>query len=365
MPSAAPLPSASSPPVPVPLFTGTVSGASVSWLAGLGLAATLVGEALAPALKGSRAGIEDWIALCDQVGALLSHALAIYGLGLAVWLCLLTVRATKLSYWHRMAVVPLVTLVTVLAGSAMADSLSSSWTAWMGIGATLLTCVAAPVSLRRAHTRPAGLVLVVIGMASFLELLARGAALHATHQSLSTVFQWARTVTTLSFTLKVTSVLVVVLWLGARRWRWMGPVSVLVLVGLLGLSFCGFRGSSYGASWGEVLVARVLGGLLRRPAPLVGPVLRSVVELSLLTTAFAVLWVRREPRPLLAIVALALLSRAAADVPLCALMLAVAALLAPLAAVCVAPTQQRPTASEGCGRADGARASARGSVGRT
>jgi hypothetical protein len=315
-----------------PIFVASVPGGSAAWLAVLGVGTTLVARGLAPALPGSRSGIGVWIAVTDQLGAFLSQLLAIYGLGIAIWLVLGTARARHLPGWYRIASAPVGVAVVTLTAGAIADPLRPWWTAWLGSGTALLAMLAALRALRRPDTRAAGFVLGVTALGALLEIAGRLVALRASEQALSALFNLGRVVATASFTCKVTSLLLVALWLGARRWRSAAVVLVVMLGALGAITIGASRASGVDAGFWTVLAARALNGLMRHPAPLVAPAFRWLVELGFMGGAVAVLLVRRLPRPLLAIVALALLCRGTTDIPLCAMMLTVAALLAPLVA---------------------------------
>jgi hypothetical protein len=315
---------------PAPLFTQGLPGGSAAWLAALGLGATLVARGLAPALPGSRSGIAVWITLSDQVGAFLSQLLALYGLLLGTWLLLATARARHLPRWYRMACTPMAAAVIIFTALATGNPLRPWWTAWLGVGTALLAVAAAARALGRSETRAAGFVLGAMALGALLDIASRLVALRASEQALSALFNLGRVIATASFTCKVTSLLLVALWLAARRWRSTALVLVFVLGGLVAVSVGVSHASDADAAWWTVLVSRALGGLMRHPTPLVAPAFRSVVELSLIVGAVAVLLARRPPRPLLAIVALALVSRGSTDIPLCAMLLTVAALMAPL-----------------------------------
>ncbi len=316
---------------PAPPFTRGLPGGSASWLAALGLGATLVARGLAPALPGSRSGIAVWIALSDQLGAFLSQLLALYGLLLGTWLILATVRAGRLPGWYRTTSVPVAAAVMVFTALATGSPLRPGWTAWLGVGTALFAVTAAARALSRSETRAAGFVLGAMALGALLDILGRVIAVRASEQALSALFNLGRVIATASFTCKVTSLLLVALWLAARRWLTTAIVLIVLVAGLVAVSIGVTHASDADATWWTVLVSRALAGLMRHPAPLVAPAFRSVVELSLVLAAIAVLLARRPPRPLLAIVALALVSRGSTDIPLCAMLLTVAALMAPLA----------------------------------
>jgi hypothetical protein len=327
---------------PAPAFTQNLPGGSATWLAALGLGATLVARGLAPALPGSRSGIAVWIALSDQLGAFLSQLLAFYGLLLGTWLVLATARARHLPGWYRTASTPVAAAVIVFTALATGNPLRPWWTVWLGVGTALLAVAAAARALGRSETRAAGFVLGAMALGALLDIAGRLVALRASEQALSALFNLGRAIATASFTCKVTSLLLVALWLTARRWRTTALVLVIVLGGLVAVSLGVSHASEADASWWTVLASRALAGLMRHPAPLVAPAFRSMVELSLVIGAVAVLLARRPPRPLLAIVALALASRGSTDIPLCAMLLTVAALMAALVtSELMQPAQER------------------------
>jgi hypothetical protein len=326
-------------------FAQGLPGSSAHWLVTLGLLATLVGGGIAPALPGSRAGIDGWIAVSDHAGALLTQMLVVLGLGLATWLVLITLRNGELATWYRIACVPLVALVATLSAGAIAEPLHPLWSSWMAISAGLVALAAAPQAWHRPLARGPACVLGLMALSAVVDLGARWVALRASDQALSGLFSLARYVATLSFALKLSGLGLALAWLGARRWRVAVPSVLAVVSGLVALGVAASHASQVDVSWWQVLASRVLDGYSRHPIPLILPLLSPLMDLALLAAAASSLLVRRASGPVRAVMALALLGRGMTDIPVSALMLTVAALMAPLLARAQAPEARSASSS--------------------
>jgi hypothetical protein len=117
-------------------------------------------------------------------------------------------------------------------------------------------------------------------------------------------------------------------------------------------SWGAIRGSELSASMWQVVAARSLAELTRHPTPLLTPPVRFALELGVLATTLVVLLSRRRGHAIHALIAFALVARGATDIPALALMLTLAALIAPLASVShdvtwVGPVDLREAGEEG------------------
>jgi hypothetical protein len=186
----------------------------------------------------------------------------------------------------------------------------------------------APYALSRASARAAGLVLSLTGSAALVYVLSRVVAIDASERALGSLFDMSRNVATVGFMLDVTALLVALVWLAARSGLRLLLMSVLLVAAAAFLSFLAQRGSRYDATLVQVLLARSLGELIRYPAPFVALAVREALELALLLLALAFVASRRHSASLEVAVALALVSRAATDIPAFALLQILAALLA-------------------------------------
>jgi hypothetical protein len=94
----------------------------------------------------------------------------------------------------------------------------------------------------------------------------------------------------------------------------------------------------------RLVVARALDALTAHPDPFIGSAVRYFAELSAVLVAAVALWVRR-PEGVGASLAFALLARVSGDVPVCALMLMLAALSAVAASLTPPPSSRPPRQS--------------------
>jgi hypothetical protein len=339
-------PSNASPREPVLTFPGQHTHAVAGWvllvLGWLALASTLVARTLAPALPGTAAGIEQWIRGVELAGALLSVNLFV-GLGVVlVWLGVFAVGSAELPRSFRIAVVPATSLVVLLAVSAYRAFLFPSWLLWMSLVSAGLAFVSAPRGFRAHHTRAPALILAIAATSSLVEIGARAVAIRASELALASWFGIARVISTLGFVLDVALIGVVLVWIAARRLR-IGVTALtvaLVASGVLAaLALFGANGSS---STVAVLAARALDELVRHPTPLVVPFVRFAVEIMTLVVAAAALLTPGRSSLLAGSVVLTMLASGATDIPLCALMMSVAALTIALEGVAAPPGVQSP-----------------------
>jgi hypothetical protein len=159
---------------------------------------------------------------------------------------------------------------------------------------------------------------------SIVSATGRIIALYASHQAHAGLFGLARGVATLGFLLDAMSVGLVAIWL-ARRFRFglglvlmMGAAAALVV-------WLGARDEDGGA-W-PLVVGRSLAALTAHPDPFIGSGLRYFIEIAALSCAAVTLWLEW-PTGVGAALCFALLGRVSGDVPLCSLMLMLAALSA-------------------------------------
>ncbi|MCA9632062.1 MAG: hypothetical protein KC766_30620 [Myxococcales bacterium] len=303
---------------------------AVAWLL---LLASIFGRALAPALPGARAGFERWITWGDRLGAVLSQAALLVGTVTVVVLLLTTLRQNGLGILYRllMAIFGAGTLTVVMtahrqrirADSVLVVALVTSLMAlWSGLPTT-----------RSPRSRGAALVLVAAGSSALAHTVARALALYASENALVSLFGVARWVATLGLLFDVAALVLCVLWLWIPRPR--SGAIVLGVATLLAVLLVGAAasGSAPDASLFSVLADRALTELTQHPAPLVPQMVRAGLEVMAFVLAGGVLLQPTERRLSAVVIALALLARGSTDIPLCALSLLLAALLAPLASV--------------------------------
>jgi hypothetical protein len=321
---------------PAPIAS-PLDAAWVRALAMLALVSTLLGRALAPALPGSTTGLERWILASDRLAAYASQLLLISGAVAGLLLVLTTLRDARLGAAYRLTVAPAAASVVTLTLMASAGRLTWNWSLFLSVMSALVAVSAVPLTLRVPQTRTAGVVLALAAASSLLQTSARVLAQDAGDGAPPSLFTAARGLLTVAFVADAAAVCAAGVWLGLGRRPRATAVAGTIALGSTLLSLGALRGSRYGARLWEVLASRMLSELGRDPAPLVAPVLEHTVVVAAFGAAAVVLVSRRDGHALHAMVALALISGGATDIPLLALCLTLAGLLAPLVALSRVP----------------------------
>lgn len=284
------------------------------------LVATVLGRGLAPALPGSTAGIGPLIVGVEQVGAFASQFMAVMGVATCVRLLLATIECR--SYLFRPVAIVTCAAALPIIISASSRHLAPPWlVALMALSAALALVASLPV-LRAEHSRAAGLVLLTVTSGSIVSAAGRIIAIYASHHVHASLFSLARGIATAGLLLDTISVVLVAFWLG-RRWRYGGGL-VVALWGAAALTVWSGMQPDGAAS---LVVERALTALTAHPDPFIGSGFRYFVELCAILFGAVTLWFQA-PTAMGAALCFALLARVSGDVPLCALMLILAALSA-------------------------------------
>jgi hypothetical protein len=285
-----------------------------------GLAATVLGRGLSTALPGSSAGIGPLIVGVEQLGAFASQFLVIIGVATCLRL-LFTTLECRAYLFHPVAIISLAAALPIVM-FASSRHLSPAWLmALMGISAALSLISALP-ALRTPRSRAAGLVLLTVTCGSIVSATGRIIALYASHQAQAGLFELARGIATLGLALDAASLGLVGIWL-ARRFRY--GATVVLAVALLSalLVWLGARDDDQSA-W-ALVSGRALAALTAHPDPFIGSGVRYFVETAAISLAGVTLWLEWSTG-VGAALCFALLARVSGDVPLCSLMLMLAAL---------------------------------------
>ena len=287
-----------------------------------GLAATIIGRGLSAALPGSTAGIGPWIVGVEQLGSFASQFFVIIGVATCLRLLSATLECRAYSF-HPVAIVSCAAALPIVM-FASSRHLAPAWLmALTGITAALALISSLP-ALRLPRSRAAGLVLLIVTCGSLVSATGRITALYASHQAHAGLFGLARSIATLGLVLDAASLLLVGTWL-ARRVRfglvWLVAIGVAAAVAV----WLGGREDDVGA-W-SVVVGRALSALTAHPDPFIGSGARYFVEAAAIGLAAVTLWLESSTG-IGAALCFALLARVSGDVPLCSLMLMLAALSA-------------------------------------
>lgn len=321
------------------------------WIAVLALVTAVIGRALAPALPGSAAGIGPAIQYLDAAAALLTQATVIWGTTTAILLLFATLWTPPFSFPHRMIAMPagagVVTLVFLSVGSRLGpvESLALA-AACIALGGSATIATVGP-----HRTRAAGLVLGAVTGASALYVGSKALALSASQHAQVSLFTAARTVATGGFLLDVLSLTIAAAWLGGPRLR-RAAIVLLPLSLIAGVIAWGAaQGSKDGAALWAVIASRSLLEVTSHPLPFAAAEVRYFVETAALLIAAAVVSTGKGGMVTGASIALALLARGSLDVPVCALLFALATLLAPFEASLATPDPRTPAHPRASGAA--------------
>jgi hypothetical protein len=286
------------------------------------LLATLVARALAPALPGSNVGIGRLILGVDQLAAFLSQFVVIVGAATSVRLLMRSMIERRLSYFQRLVSVVLSAAAIPIVLSAANRQIEPVWLmALVGLSASVVLVSVVP-ALRRPDARAAALVLGMATLASLVWASARVMALEASNIAYASLFEVAQGVASMGLLLDTASTVFAAFWLGRQRREGLWLVLGAAALAMLGVWAAASDGG--GAPW-QVVMARSLAALAPHPDPFVSTALRYFVEAWAVLLAGVALWTQRRTQ-LGPTLAFALLARASGDVPICALMLLLAAL---------------------------------------
>jgi hypothetical protein len=293
------------------------------------LLATLIGRGIAPAIPGLTVGIANFIVLSGRVSAFLSQLVAAGGVAAAVRLGASALRSPKLDLGYRLVALPGSAIVVALVMAAWARPLEPEMCRVMALAAIATALSGALASLRVSETRASGLVLGSAGLSGLCHLLARELVARAAERLDTTSLHWAVAVATLATLLDLTALGLSLVYLGQGKRKSVAVIAACVLLPALALGAFAAHGTAPGASVLRVLAERALAQLSRAPSAAFPGALRFAITTALLVTS-GLCVLKRDARGKAGIVlALSLLSLGAPDMPLPALWLIVATLLAP------------------------------------
>ena len=300
------------------------------------LLATIVGRGVAPAIPGLAVGIAQFIALSGKVSAFLSQLVAAGGVAAAVRLGANALKSPRLDLGYRLVALPGSAIVVALVMAAWARPLEPEMCRTMALAAIAASLAGALASLRMTETRASGLVLGSAGLSGLGHLLARELVSRAAERLDSTSLHWAVAVATLATFLDLVALALTLLYLGQGDRKKTALFAASVLVPALALGLFAAHGSAPGVGIARVLAERTLAQLSRAPAAALPVALRFSITAAVLGAAG--LCVLKPAGKASVVLSLSLLSLGAPDMPLPALWLVVATLLAPkqLAAVSLA-----------------------------
>ena len=293
------------------------------------LLATVVGRGIAPAIPGLAVGIASVIVLSGRIAAFLSQLVAAGGVAAAVRLGAAALRSARLDLGYRLIALPGGAIVIALVMAAWARPLEPDMCRTMALAAIATALAGAVANLRVTETRAAGLVLGSAGLSGLLHLLARELVSRAAEHLDNTSLHWAVAVATLATLLDLIALGLTLTYLGRGARRKVLLTVAYVLVPAFALGAFAAHGTAPGAGIARVLAERTLAQLSRAPAAALPSALRFAITTALLTAAGLCVLKPGERSKTSVVLSLSLLSLGAPDMPLPALWLVVATLLAP------------------------------------
>jgi hypothetical protein len=209
----------------------------------------------------------------------------------------------------------------------------------IGAASALLALASAREGFLVPRTRALGMVLAATGFAVLLHVAALYLAFYAGEHAMYGIAVAARVLATVSLAFDMFALLAALTWLSTRtrsadgtpdhQLRWTTRAALLVASIV---AFLAIRGASDQASVLEIVAYRSIARLITVPAPYVWLPLRYLLEALAPCLAIVTLTTPRQLPIVLSSLALVLVSRPTADVPLCALALAAAGLCTCIAA---------------------------------
>ncbi len=292
------------------------------------LLATVVGRGLAPAVPGLAVGIANFIVLSGRVSAFLSQLVAAGGVAAAVRLGAAALRSPRIDLGYRLVALPGSAIVVALVMAAWARPLEPEMCRVMALAAIATALAGAVASLRVTETRASGLVLASAGVSALCHWLARELVGRAAERLDNISLHWAIAIGTVATLVDLIALALTLLYLGRGERMRVAIISACVLVPALALGFFAARGAAPGAGVLRVLAERALAQLSRAPAAAMPSFLRFAITSAVLGAAGVCVLMPARGK-VSVVLALALLSLGAPDMPLPALWLIVATLLAP------------------------------------
>lgn len=290
--------------------------------AGTAVAAKIVGVVIAPGLRGivSQRAVDFF----ETANGVFAYALALL---LGVIVCAGSYelsRAKSVNLVARGAVVLVSGLVIALAAPALLHRLHTVMAFGLAIVTGLIGVVAGIVATRAKPTRAVGVVVTALATCAISRAIGWELAATAADHGSASLHETGRLFTTSALVVQSLATLLAAAWLGTRS-KWLGRfLANGAIVVAFAITYLAAR-SSESATIAEAVLKN---SLSEAAGNLVPPALRSIaaflVPVSILLAIVALLQ-RNQTRTVVAVLAFALLSHGAFDVPLQALLLTAAA----------------------------------------
>jgi hypothetical protein len=311
----------------------TSPGLAAGWLlrtAGFAsVAAGLAALVVAPGVRGNAS--ESIVVVADRASAVLAYFLGALLLALVIWGALELVRVLGVSLPPRLALIGTGGLVVILAIISFKERLHFPVPVVLSIAASVAAIAGAWASARAPHTRAAAGVLISFAFAALARLAAWRLAMSASDQGSMQLYDVSRGLATAGVLFEGFGQLVAVAWLGTRSKLWGQLGAFVAVAGALVLTWGVAKGVHSGASLWQAMLHTALADAPGVPSPFgLDKVAVFLVPSSLLLALVSVAQ-PRQVAAVVAVMALALVSRGAFDAPLRALCAVTAAVWSALA----------------------------------
>ena len=310
--------------------------------AGLAIVASLLGRAIGPSMEGLAVGLGRIIGAVQLSGDLLSQVLAVAAIVLAMGE-ILVISRSRVPATVRIGSIGLggaVVLACFLA-SPRRESLPDALVLLMSLSAVVFAILAGVSALKASFSRAAGLILILASAGSLLRLIAVAIASQSRAAGGGRLVVVAGAVATAGFVAGLVALAIAAAWIASRSRKLTSPGTLIPLALALFLTQKARYADGDDAGAFSVLVHRAVERLIVRPLPLLpttfqifAAVLGPLLAIAALASrpARGAAAAALAPPAIGAAIALALLVRDAADMPLGALALVIASLTVALAA---------------------------------
>lgn len=293
------------------------------------LVAAIGGVLVVPGLRGNAA--EGTIGVVEKVVGTLSYAAA--GLLVALVCCAAfeVARAAKIGLLARVVTVTTSGLAIALVSPGLLARLHPVASLALGVVVAVSCLVAGAASLGAPHTRATGGLLLAFGVAAILRVFAWEIAVWSGDRANVTGYDFARGLVTGAVVVEGAAQSLSGTWLAIKGKPRGLFLAAGAIVAAFALAWVAHRSTGQIGTAGAVLKSSIVDAQ-QPPTPFgLAPVQAFLLPVGI-TLAIAASFSSKDARPIAAIVALAVGSRARYDVPICALMATAAGLCALLAA---------------------------------
>lgn len=289
----------------------------------VGIVSKTMGVLVAPGIRGvASQNVVEWV---ETGSAALAYTFTALLVALVCGASFELARAQRVGIAARGIVVAVSGLIVALASPAVVMRLQPAPALALEVVTSLVVLVAGIATLRAAHTRVLGTILVMLSIAGILRPFAWGAISVAADRNSMTAYNVARTLGTIAVVIQTLATLVAAAWLGTRS-KWRGRI---LANGAVILAFAVTYLAARDAEVAPPATIAVLRASLARGTSGAlpygfGAIAQFLTPASVLLASVALVQ-KAQPKALLVSLALALLSHGMFDVPLQALAITAAA----------------------------------------